>query len=174
MTEETNIKRVFPKQGIACVSAIVIAEKNEVDYILIQERWKKVGDLYNGRYEIPAGVLDKEYENIIDAVKREVLEEANIKVKEVVGASEVFHEFANGDKMLEIVPFCITQQLIGGKAYVCSSFICRADFTEPKEQVVETRNPRWISVEDVKELVKNPNLFFPLSFPSLVKYLNSL
>jgi 8-oxo-dGTP pyrophosphatase MutT (NUDIX family) len=174
MINEINTKIIYPKQGIACVAAIVIAQKEGRDYILLQERWKKVGDVYNGRYEIPAGVLDKEYENIVDAVKREVMEEASIEVTEVLGVKEVFFDFSNGDKMLEIVPFCISQQLIGGKPYVCNAFICKADFTEPKQQDIETRNPKWVNVEDLKVMIKNPNEFFPLIYPIIIKYLNSL
>jgi 8-oxo-dGTP pyrophosphatase MutT (NUDIX family) len=174
MTGELELNKVYPKQGIACVAGIVLAEKDGQKYVLLQERWKKVGDIYNGKFEIPAGVLDKEYENIVDAVKREVLEEANIVVNEVVGVKENYYEFSNGDKMLEVVPFCITQQLVGGKAYVCNTFICKADFTEPKHQDIETRNPKWVSIAELMELVKNPDLFFPLTYPALIKFINSL
>ena len=101
-----------------------------------------------------------------------MVEEAGIQITEVVGINETLYKFSNGDKMLEVVPFCISQQIVGGKAYVCNAFICKAEKTEPKNQDTETRNPRWIKLTELEEILKFPDNFFPLSYPKLMKFKN--
>lgn len=169
--KEDMAEIIYPKQAIACVSTIVYSKKENNVFILIQERWKKKGDIYNGKIEIPAGVLDIEYENIIDAVKREVKEEASIDVKRVLQNEEII-DFENGDKMAIINPFCISQQLVGGKPYVCSAFVCEADYLETKAQDIETRNNRWIQISELESLAENRDLFFPLVYPIIKKFLS--
>src|SRR4029453_609633 len=62
------------------VSAIIEREHNGEKEILVQTRWKPERDpLYSGTLEIPAGGMHV-YENVYDAVKREVLEETGLRV----------------------------------------------------------------------------------------------
>jgi 8-oxo-dGTP pyrophosphatase MutT (NUDIX family) len=168
--DNQNIKYVYPKQAIACVAAIVVAMKDNEKYILIQERWKQGGSPYDGRWEIPAGVMDIEYESMLETVKREVMEEAGIEVTEIVGAKE--YDFSNGDRILKIEPYCISQQTVGGRPYVCSGFVCSANYTEPKAQEGETKNPQWVKASQLKEMIKDPDKFFPLIYPILETYLD--
>ena len=66
------------------VSAIIEREHNGEKEILVQTRWKPERDpLYSGTLEIPAGGMHV-YENVYDAVKREVLEETGLTGHELL------------------------------------------------------------------------------------------
>jgi hypothetical protein len=65
--------------NLPIVSAIIEREHNGEKEILVQTRWKPERDpLYSGTLEIPAGGMHV-YENVYDAVKREVLEETGLR-----------------------------------------------------------------------------------------------
>ena len=56
------------------VSAIIERERNGEIEVLVQTRWKPHSDpVYSGTLEIPAGGI-KRYENVYDAITREVFE----------------------------------------------------------------------------------------------------
>ena len=61
------------KFTVHCVAAIIEKILNTEKYILIQTRQKEDGAETNGMLEIPAGKI-REYENIFEALKREVKE----------------------------------------------------------------------------------------------------
>jgi len=66
--------------NLPIVSAIIEREHGGEKEILVQTRWKPERDpLYSGTLEIPAGGMHV-YENVYDAVKREVLEETGLRV----------------------------------------------------------------------------------------------
>jgi len=61
---------VFAKPA---VGAIIEKVSNDKRYILIQDRNKNNDDIETGMIELPAGKI-REYENIFDALRREVRE----------------------------------------------------------------------------------------------------
>ncbi|HEX9153364.1 MAG TPA: NUDIX domain-containing protein, partial [Candidatus Saccharimonadales bacterium] len=63
-----------PQRSCAVVSAIIEKTENGKHYVFMQTRWKpKASPTYLGVLEIPAGGIDG-YENVYEAVKREVHE----------------------------------------------------------------------------------------------------
>lgn len=64
------------------IGAIIERTINGKKHIIIQERWKEDGNETNGQYELPAGKI-REYENVYDTVRREVLEETGLKVTKI-------------------------------------------------------------------------------------------
>lgn len=64
------------------VGAIIEKIEQGKRYILIQTRNKESGGIENGMTEIPAGKI-REYENIFDALRREIWEEST-KIKELL------------------------------------------------------------------------------------------
>jgi len=70
--------------AIPYVGAIIEREnKGEVE-LLMQTRWKPNSDpIYTGTFEFPAGTLDKPYENIFDAIAREIDEECGLELKSI-------------------------------------------------------------------------------------------
>lgn len=76
-----NYARRSNQIALPFVSAIVERENDGEKEVLIQTRWRPNAEWnYHNTIEIPAGVLDKGYENVLDAVKREVKEETGLDV----------------------------------------------------------------------------------------------
>jgi len=64
---------------IPYVGGIIERKNSEGTELLIQTRWKPNRDpLYSGTLEFPAGVLDKPFEDVFEALKREIKEETGL------------------------------------------------------------------------------------------------
>jgi ADP-ribose pyrophosphatase len=62
------------------VSAIIERQRGNVTEVRVQVRWKPAKDsVYSGTFEIPAGRMGL-YENVYDALKREVFGETGLQV----------------------------------------------------------------------------------------------
>lgn len=72
---------VFAKPA---VSAIIEKVEFGERFVLLQRRQKDNGGETNGLFEIAGGKV-REYENIYDALRREVWEETGLKITEISG-----------------------------------------------------------------------------------------
>lgn len=152
------------------VGAIIEKSVQNQDCILIQERQKENGGTENGLVEIPAGKI-REYENIFDALRREVWEETGLHITEIQGEKDAVFNSVNGFKVMSFSPYCSTQNLSGGYSLILHTFLCRAEGTL-LEKTNETTNMRWVSRETCKEmLTRNIESFFPMHVNALKKYL---
>lgn len=157
------------------ISAVIERKNNGKTEILLQTRNKPTLDpIYSNCLEIPSGLI-KRYEDAFSAVIREVKEETCL---DVVFDSESSKHFSfEGDKndsVLGYSPFCISQQMKGGRAYLNLGFVCSLKETNslPIENKYETKDPHWVSLEKLEEMLKNePNNFFLLNIPILQKYI---
>lgn len=69
---------------IPVVSALIEQVNNGQRELLVQTRWKPERDPeYSGTIEIPAGWMQR-YENVYDAIKREVFEETGLTVTRII------------------------------------------------------------------------------------------
>lgn len=128
--------------AIPAVGAIIRKRMGDDEYILVQNRKKKSGDGMDGLLEIPAGKI-REYENIFEALKREVWEETGLQITSVSGAYSI----------------------------ILSTFLCEAE-GELLERTNETENIRWLKREELKEIVENkPESMFLMHVHALRKYL---
>lgn len=149
-----------------------IIEKNEngIDYILIQERFKENLKAENGLIEIPAGKT-REFENIYECLKREIKEETGLEVYEIDGEKDAVIYESNGYKVLNYIPFTSTQNMEGYYPIMVQTFICKAK-GEILSATNETRNLRWVSVSELKELLdKNEKGFYPMHVIALKRYI---
>ncbi len=89
-----------------------IIEKNidGCEYILLQERYKPDAPSENGLLEIPAGKI-REFENIFDCLRREVMEETGLEVVEIEGEKEAVIYKNNGYEVLSYDPFSNAQNM---------------------------------------------------------------
>lgn len=150
-----------------------IIEKNigGVPYILVQERFKEDAKKEEGLLEIPAGKI-REFENIFDALKREIWEETGLEVTEIKGENNVSIFSANNYKVINYMPFSCSQNIQGDYPIMVQIFICAAE-GELIKSSNETRNIRWISLSDLKErLLKDKDGFYPMHVDTLKKYLS--
>lgn len=154
-------------------AAIIEKIENGKRYILIQERNKENGGIENGMTEIPAGKI-REYENIFDALRREVWEETGLRLIYIDGEDNTVLSNINGYKTISFDPFCITQNLSGGYSIIVETFLCRAE-GNLLFQTNETRNIRFELAENVERVVnEDPESFYPMHINALKKYFQSI
>lgn len=157
--------------GKPAVGAIIEKEIDDVVHILIQERQKEDDVLENGLIEIPAGKV-REYENIFDALRREVWEETGLKLTEIQGEKETVVCNCNGYTVISFNPFYSSQNLSGVYSIMLQTFICKAT-GELLKQSDESVNIRWISVQNLEKLLlENQKVFYPMHINALKKYIN--
>lgn len=152
------------------ISAILIKYENNQPLIYLQERWKpKTSPTYSGMLEIPAGGINA-YENVYDALAREVEEECGLEIVKVLHdfRSEVQEPRAN-DRAFIFQPF-ICQQVLetnNGLPWIGFVFLCLTQ-GEVRVNPDEARNPEWVSLPQLQEMLKTkPDQFFPLQLPVL-------
>ncbi|MGK0464872.1 NUDIX hydrolase [Clostridium sp.] len=158
---------VFSKPG---VGGIIIKSEKGIDYILIQERCKDTGGAENGLIEIPAGKI-REFENIFNCLRREIWEETGLKVIEIIGEAETVTIRSNGYKVINYMPFACSQNIEGDYPIMVQTFICKVE-GHLLYKTNETKNIRWVSISELKEMVyNNENEFYPMHITTLKKYL---
>ena len=157
----------------AVVSAIIERTHNGVVEVLLQTRWKPDRDPeYSGTLEIPAGGIHK-YENVYDALKREVFEETGLRVL-CIKPDIRTDEFApREDGAFAFVPFCCQQQTKGGMSRVGFVFICEVEDKPPLTKPDENRDIIWMPRADLKRLIaETPERVFTFQLGVLSYYLN--
>lgn len=139
----------------------------------MQTRYKPSTDPKNtGKMEIPSGLI-KRYELAQDAAIRETKEETGI-ISEISNDQKVvdYISLKNGDRIAIFKPFCCQQQLKGGRAYISIGFISNYVGGRLKEKFRENKNPTWISLNRIQEIVeKKPETIFSLSLAILKEFL---
>ena len=118
-------------------------------------------------------MLDKEYENVYEAIAREVKEETGLKVTKIIDDSRtVVFSPQKVDKAFGFRPFCCTQQLKEGRPWVGFVFRCEVDSSEePTDQLGETKNVHWMSADEFHGIFTNyPDQIFTLELPAWEYY----
>jgi 8-oxo-dGTP pyrophosphatase MutT (NUDIX family) len=156
--------------AVPCVGAIIARRIGGVRCLLIQERRKLGGGIENGMLEVAAGKV-RAYENVFDALRREVHEETGLRLTTIEGEATTMTCTVNGYQVISYTPFCTTQNLSGGYSILLHSFICEAE-GEPLARTDEARNVRWMSLDDCRQhLQAHPAAFYPLHLTALSLYL---
>lgn len=156
--------------SIPAVAGIIEEKIDGAEYILVQERWKEGKDSENGLLEIPGGKV-KEYENVFDCLRREVMEETGLKVTFIEGErkSTLFEGY--NYEVLNYTPFSCSQNTQGSYPIMVEVFICKAT-GDILNETNESKNIRWISLIELYKIIEsNSNRFFPMHFAILKKYL---
>lgn len=157
--------------AIPAVGAIIIKKLDDKEYILIQKRNKGSTDGTDGLLELPAGKI-RVYENIFDALRREVWEETGLRVTTVYGEGACDAFRGAGGTTVICTPYCITQNLSGAYSIILNTFLCEAEGSL-LERTDEASDIRWVERQLLKEAVNNtPEQFFFMHIQALRKYLN--
>ena len=157
---------------VPVVSAIIERQRDSKVEVLVQTRWKPGKDpKYSGALEIPAGTLEL-YENIYDALRREVYEETGLRVTGFKPDIRTQTHTQRGDDSYAFVPFCCQQQTheLNRVGFV---FLCTVEAGEPRPLEGETKETRWITKEALRELFEqSPEEIFTFQLGALDYYLN--
>ena len=138
------------KFTVPCVAAIIEKIVNNEKYILIQTRQKEDGAETNGMLELPAEKI-REYENIFEALRREVKEETGLSITKILGEDNQISNFIKGNEVISYTPYCITQNLSGAYSIILNTFLCEAK-RELLTETNESQNIHWIKIEEFKKL----------------------
>jgi len=159
--------------SIPIVSAIIERVHDGEIEILVQTRWKPKGDPeYSGTLEIPAGWIGK-YENVYEAIKREVFEETGLKVMKIKPEIKTKIHSPKNDGAFAFIPLCCQQQIKGGKPWIGFVFICEVEDKKPVPQVDEVKDVRWMKKTELKKIFYNhPEKIFTLQLGVLDYYFN--
>ena len=161
------------KFAIPCIGAIIEKEIDGEKYILIQERQKDEDLEANGLLEFVGGKL-REYENIFDCIRREVMEETGLTITKIYGEENSFYNTINGNRVMSFEPFCISQNFSGVYSIVQNVFICEVE-GEPIKSTNETINIRFEKITTIKQMIKeNKNQFFLMNINPLKKYFKTI
>ena len=156
--------------AIPAVGAIIVNRVEDEEYILVQNRKKNNGDGMDGLLEIPAGKV-REYENIFDALRREVWEETGLHITAIHGEEDKRFLDVAGKQTIVFSPYCVTQNLSGAYSIILSTFVCEAE-GELLERTNETENIRWMKRDELKKIVEQePECIFLMHVHALRKYL---
>lgn len=161
---------------IPVVSALLLKKKDNELRVFIQTRWKpKVSPAYSGMLEIPAGAIDS-YENVYDALKREIKEETNLDVIRIINDyhGDVLKPNKH-DKAFVFKPF-ICQQVLqtdNGLPWIGFVFLCEVK-GDVRINTKEAKDPKWLSIQELKRKIeKFPETIFPLQLPVLKYFIEN-
>jgi len=152
------------------VSAILFRRQGGEAKFFLQTRWKPgVSPTYSGLLEIPAGGIDA-YENVYDALRREVKEECGLDIIRTVGDYQgPICEPRSHDKAFVFQPF-ICQEVLetnDGLPWIGFVFLCEVS-GEVVINVAEAKDPQWVSMKELSEILKTKqDQIFPLQLPVL-------
>lgn len=158
------------KFSIPGVGGIIERRINEIDHILVQCRCKDDALSEYGLIEIPAGKI-REFENIYDCLRREVLEETGLIIDKIKD-EEQSEFFENGDyKVLNYRPFSCSQNIDGKYPIMVQVFICSAK-GEVVNESNESKGLEWITLSTLSYLLENDkSKLYPMHVQTLKHYI---
>ncbi|KKR41874.1 hypothetical protein A2356_03715 [Candidatus Nomurabacteria bacterium RIFOXYB1_FULL_39_16] len=164
------------REPVIFVAGILEKKENGIRKIFLQTRWKpETSGAYSGLFEIPGGRIN-DHENIFAALQREVKEECGLKVITCRNSfREELHKIDKLQQSMVFQPF-VCQQVLDkndGKLWFGFVFLCEVE-GEPKMQKGETKNPQWVSLEELENLLdEQPEKIFPHQYQALKYYVES-
>jgi 8-oxo-dGTP pyrophosphatase MutT (NUDIX family) len=162
---------------IPFVGGIIERTYNGEKQLLIQTRFHSHGNtFYNGTFEFAAGRLDKAFENVYDALAREIKEETGLTLKAIINDSKTnVYNPQNSDGSFGFRPFCCVQQLKAGRPWVGFIFRCEVEDGEPRGQEGESKDVHWVSAKEVKKMFEQtPEKLFTLETPAWKYYFDEV
>ncbi len=156
--------------AIPGVGGIIEKTIDGIDHILIQDRVKDGAQEERGLIEIPAGKI-REFENIFNCLKREIMEETGLKVVEILGEKDAEIFESHDYQVISYQPFICSQNLTGRYPIMVQIFICKV-IGEIVPSSNESVNVRWVSIQKLRDmLTDSQNHFYPMHVVTLQKYL---
>lgn len=153
------------------VGAIIEKDLNGKHYVLIQNRIRIDDVTQNHLIEVPCGKV-RTTQNIFDILKYRVKEETGLIVTNIKGQDDIYNGhpnyFIQGGK-----PFYMCQNVEKLFPMCILFYICKAESGKMKSNSDAATDIRWVSIEELKELlITKQELFFPFVYEALKAYVD--
>jgi 8-oxo-dGTP diphosphatase len=137
----------------ATASAIIERFHNGWWEVLFQTRWKPEEDpKHSGLLEIPGGRIEVG-EDVYPALKREVKEECGLEIESIKPGKETLTKGKFDEVSVAFVPLCGERFL--GSNFVGFAFVCTAKGKLRKKGVYDAKEPRWVTLSELKNMLSN-------------------
>lgn len=158
------------KFSVPGVGGIIERKIDGIDHILVQSRCKDDALTEYGLIEIPAGKI-REFENIYDCLRREVLEETGLIIDKIKD-EEHSEYFENGDyKVLNYKPFSCSQNTDGQYPIMVQVFICSA-IGDVVSESNESKGLEWITLSKLSKILEqDKRKLYPMHVHTLQHYI---
>jgi 8-oxo-dGTP pyrophosphatase MutT (NUDIX family) len=140
------------RKFLGATASAIIERFNKGQWeILLQTRWKPEEDAkHSGLLEIPGGRIELG-EDVYEALKREVEEECGLIIESIKPEKQIITKGKFGEVSIAFVPFCGERFM--GSNYVGFVFVCSAKGKLRRKGLVDGKEPRWVSLAELKRLV---------------------
>lgn len=157
------------KFSIPGVGGIIERKIDNIDYILVQCRCKEDALSEYGLIEIPAGKI-REFENIYDCLRREVMEETGLVIDKIRDEEESNIFKTKDYEVLNYRPFSCAQNVDGNYPIMVQIFICSAQ-GEIVNESNESKELKWIDLSTLSDLLENnTHRLYPMHVQTLKYY----
>lgn len=147
------------------VRALVIRETDNKKQLIIQLRQRKGEPEV---YELPGGRIN-EYEKIVDGLKREVMEETGLTVKNIYGEQDSVITTGNAFSMECIKPYAAYQTIEGPVDSFGIYFLCEAE-GELLKKGDDTADVHWADTVELHKLISEKR-FSEIDLPAVLMFL---
>lgn len=159
------------KFSIPGVGGIIERKIDHKDHILVQARCKDDALSEYGLIEIPAGKI-REFENIYDCLRREVLEETGLIVDHIMDEENSMLYKTKDYEVLNYKPFSCSQNVDGHYPIMVHIFICTAK-GELAYETNESKDLKWIDLSTLSDLLENhTHQLYPMHVQTLKNYIH--
>lgn len=165
-----------PNLAIPFVAGIIERRHSGKLQLLMQTRIHTHESIYNGTLEFAAGKLDVQYENIYDALAREIKEETGLTLTRIIDDLQTkVHTPQHNDAAFGFRPFFCTQQLREGFPWIGFIFRCEVAEGQLVDREGETKDVQWMDAADVKKIFdQTPEKLFTLEVPAWEHYFKTI
>lgn len=162
--------------AIPFVAGIIERRHGGKPQLLMQTRIHTYQSIYNGTLEFAAGKLDIQYENIYDALAREIKEETGLTLTRIIDDVQTkVHKPQKHDAAFGFRPFFCTQQLRDGFPWIGFVFRCEVADGQPVDREGESKDVHWMDAADVKKIFEQtPEKLFTLEVPAWEYYFQTV
>ncbi len=151
------------------VAALVVPDRDAAAVVL--QRRDKQGEAVRGRLELPMGRW-RAGETAAEALRREVAEETGLEVTEILGPPPRVVEAGPAWPFEILEPAAVSVGVAGAYPALHLAFVCLAAGT-PRPQPGESADPRWYSLDEVRELLGTPGRFTGPALAILTRWLGA-
>lgn len=147
------------------VRGLVVRESERGKELIIQLR-NRAGE--REVYELPGGRIN-EYEKMVDGLRREIMEETGLTIKEIWGERDSVITTGSSFSMECIKPYASYQTIEGPVDSFGVYFLCEAE-GEPQKEGDDSADVHWAGLDEVQKVIDEKR-FSEIDLPAVMMWL---